>query len=1033
MKIRKIQIAAFGKLNGFALDMSDGFHVLYGENEAGKSTLMYFIRVMFYGFNKNARKDNLTENDRERFRPWHSALYGGSILFEHEGTLYSLERTFGATKAKDTVKLTNDVTGMERRLSLPDEPGSELFGLGKTEFLNTVFVRQLGSVVDEDENIKAKLVALAAGSSMQVSADSMMAALLEKRRKIYSDRKNSQSEMSLLEEKLNALQEERTGAIRKESARKNLAEEIEQEKSRLDEVEAGIRHTDVRLEASRRIEENRNYDEILSLNPTADQYRTLAADLQKPDPEGLPLPSSDDIRTAREWTAKILAVRGNITMLQGQAESAHAEKMALPDEKGIAAKLDALVQAEEAFKRLDEERSAIKEESDSALRTFREEDLALERESNRLSMEAGELKTVFNEKQAGLMSAVTAAGFRRSELQSALARQKADRERTISDLQYRMGEEKRRLTSIQNQMEALRRAIPDLEAKEAWLEGMLSAGKREVHASGKTARKPAIPILAAAGILLLIAGIAGIIAKSPVWPWIALPVGAIALGAAFFLASTAGHKRSTGSGNDAEALREGWSLELQSIVRQKNGDIQTLRSLEQDYAECRRSVELYQIDIDQYNSAAGQSAADQKLLEEIRETDLVAARAEKEMSFLKTDYEEKKKQYELTLSKLGLKRAEHTYASSGELLQRQARYEQELTAWLKSLPQIGTDSRAGLGKIRENLLAQKAAHNSKDAQIRTLSVQLEAAIKEEERLLEGLKQIAKGFFYADEIDEIKAKTDAAEEKATRLNSLMADIRHIEDKISALSGGKSTEEIEARKAENRIWLDLNASDAALLSEDEMNQMKRESNEGRAQIQNRSLELGRKNSELSRMERESRLPDDIEGDIRGAKGQAELCRSRLRSLDLAVSMIRETDEEMRKTFGPIINRKTAEYLAGLTGKAEEKLRVTGSFDVQITDQATMSYKEHEFFSGGKIDQIYLALRLAVTDTVYTGKGKEGLPLFLDDILVQYDVNRGQRAVDFLIRMNREQSRQIFFFTCHEQIKKYCITQGCHVTDL
>jgi uncharacterized protein YhaN len=32
-----------------------------------------------------------------------------------------------------------------------------------------------------------------------------------------------------------------------------------------------------------------------------------------------------------------------------------------------------------------------------------------------------------------------------------------------------------------------------------------------------------------------------------------------------------------------------------------------------------------------------------------------------------------------------------------------------------------------------------------------------------------------------------------------------------------------------------------------------------------------------------------------------------------------------------------------------------------------------------------------------------------------------------------MNREQSRQIFFFTCHEQIKKYCITQGCHVTDL
>ena len=262
---------------------------------------------------------------------------------------------------------------------------------------------------------------------------------------------------------------------------------------------------------------------------------------------------------------------------------------------------------------------------------------------------------------------------------------------------------------------------------------------------------------------------------------------------------------------------------------------------------------------------------------------------------------------------------------------------------------------------------------------------------------------------------------------------MTDIRHIEDKIGALSGGKSAEEIEARRAENRMWLDRNVPEAIVLSDEEKSRIKRELNEGRAGLQNRSLELGRKNSELSRLERESRLPAEIEDDIKVAREQAKLCRSHLNSIDLAVSMIRDTDEEMRKTFGPIINRKTSEYLSGLTGQAGETLRVNGNFDVQITDPATMSYKEHEFFSGGKIDQIYLALRLAVTDTVYTGQGEEGLPLFLDDILVQYDIDRGQRAVDFLIGMNREQKRQIFFFTCHEQIKKYCLEKGCHVTDL
>ena len=1033
MKIRKIQIAAFGKLNGFTLDMSDGFHVLYGVNEAGKSTLMCFIRVMFYGFNKNARKDNLAENDRERFRPWHSPLYGGSVLFEHEGSLYSLERTFGATKAKDTVKLTNDITGKERRLSLPDEPGSELFGLGKTEFLNTVFVRQLGSVVDEDENIKAKLVALAAGNSMQVSADSMVEALLDKRKKIYSDRKNSQSEMSLLEEKLNALQEERAEAFRKEQLRKNLAEEIETEKARMDEKDAGMRLSEMRLEASRRLEEVKSIDEILSLNPVAEQYREQAQKLQKNDPEGRPLPSPDDIRAVREQLAKMLAVRGNVTMLHAQETAARTEKMALPDENEIAGKLDALGQAEEAFKRLEQEGLAIKEASDSAVRAFGEEDRELEREFNRLTMEAGALKTAFGEKYAGLTSTVTAAGFRRSELLNALERQRSDRERAISDLQYRMGEDTRRLADIQNQIETTKRSIPDLEAKEKWLEGRLAAGTREIPASGNPARKPAIPILIAVGILLVIAGVAGLITKSPVWPWIALATGAGALGIALLLAFTSRDRRNTNAGTDTAALREGWSIELQSIVRQRNGNIQTLQSLEQDSAGYRRRVERYQIDIDQYNGNAEQPETDRKASEDIREADFIIARAEEDMSSLKVDYDEKKKMYDLALAELAGKRAEHTYVPSDELLKRQAQHEQEWTAWLTSLPQIGAGSREELGKIREQLLAQKTAHSEKDMRIKALSVQLDAARRDEERLLDGLKQISGGYFFSSDIDEVKTRIEAAEERITKWNDLMTDIRHIEDKIGALSGGKSAEEIEARKAENRMWLDCNEPEAVVLSDEEKSRIKRELNEGRAGLQNRSLELGRKNSELSRLERESRLPAEIEDDIKVAREQAKLCRSHLNSIDLAVSMIRDTDEEMRKTFGPIINRKTSEYLSGLTGQAGETLRVNGNFDVQITDPATMSYKEHEFFSGGKIDQIYLALRLAVTDTVYTGQGEEGLPLFLDDILVQYDIDRGQRAVDFLIGMNREQKRQIFFFTCHEQIKKYCLEKGCHATDL
>lgn len=1033
MKIRKIQIAAFGKLSGFTLDMRDGFHVLYGVNEAGKSTLMYFIRVMFYGFNKNARRDNLAENDRERFKPWHSTLYGGSILFEHEGSLYSLERTFGATKAKDTTKLTNDVTGNERRLSLPDEPGSELFGLGKTEFLNTVFVRQLGSVVDEDENIKAKLVALAAGSGMEISADSMMAALMEKRRKIYSDRKNSQSEMSLLEEKLNALQEERAEAIRKELERKNLADEIEADQILMSGKRAEIRLAEVRLEASRRIEETKNIDEILALDLEADKYRKQAEDLQKPDSEGRLMPHSEDILAVREVTAKMLAIRGNITMLQGQEEAAAAEKEALPDEEEIIRRLGAIQSAEEEFTRLEEERSAIKEASDTALRAFEEEDRELERELSQVTVDAEKMKTAFGEKYAGLQTALGTAKLRKNEIQSTLERQKADRERALSEERYRLGEDTKRLAETKNQLETAQNAIPDLEARQKWLEGRLSAEVQAAHSSGIVVRKKALPILIAVGILLMITGAAGFLAKSPIWPGFALGVGAGIVAITLLLAFFARNTRPADTGIEVSAQREGWNLELQSVGRQKNNELQKIHNLELDAEEYERRIQQYKIDIDQYNAGAGQSAAERKASSDVEEADRIIARTEQEMSSLKAEYEAEMARQNLVLSEIAGRKAKHTYTPSEELTRRQALYEGAVAAWTQSLPQTGADSRDQLGKVKDELLAQRTAHSEKDNQIKTYLAGIETATRDNEDLLDRLKQIAEGQFFSADMNEIKEKTDRAEAGLAALNTLLTDIRHIEDKRNALSGGKSTEELTARKAGNRIWLDRNAPDASALDKEEEALINRGIDDARAGLQNMSQELGRKNSELSRIERESRLPDEIEADIKEAKEQTDLCRSRLRSLDLAASMIRETDEEMRKTFGPIINSKTAEYLAGLTGQTEEKLRVTGNFDVQIADRATMSYKEHTFFSGGKIDQIYLALRLAVTDTVYTGKGKEGLPLFLDDILVQYDVDRGRRAVDFLVGMNREQNRQIFFFTCHEQIKKYCIAQGCLVTDL
>ena len=58
MKIENIKINSFGKLKDKEINLSKGINLIYGKNEAGKSTLLKFIENMFYGTSKN-KKGNI--------------------------------------------------------------------------------------------------------------------------------------------------------------------------------------------------------------------------------------------------------------------------------------------------------------------------------------------------------------------------------------------------------------------------------------------------------------------------------------------------------------------------------------------------------------------------------------------------------------------------------------------------------------------------------------------------------------------------------------------------------------------------------------------------------------------------------------------------------------------------------------------------------------------------------------------------------------------------------------------------------------
>ena len=79
MIIKKIRIKGFGKLENKTYEFDNGINLVYGKNEAGKSTLHKFIEGVFFGFFKPYSKNRLYTEDYKKYLPWNIPVYAGSI------------------------------------------------------------------------------------------------------------------------------------------------------------------------------------------------------------------------------------------------------------------------------------------------------------------------------------------------------------------------------------------------------------------------------------------------------------------------------------------------------------------------------------------------------------------------------------------------------------------------------------------------------------------------------------------------------------------------------------------------------------------------------------------------------------------------------------------------------------------------------------------------------------------------------------------------------------------------------------------
>ena len=97
MRIVKAHIDGFGTFRDVDFEFAPGLSVIFGPNEAGKSTLHEFLIGMLYGLKKPDQPHRRAfEEAFERYRPWKGKVYGGRLQYELAGgECFEVYRRFG--------------------------------------------------------------------------------------------------------------------------------------------------------------------------------------------------------------------------------------------------------------------------------------------------------------------------------------------------------------------------------------------------------------------------------------------------------------------------------------------------------------------------------------------------------------------------------------------------------------------------------------------------------------------------------------------------------------------------------------------------------------------------------------------------------------------------------------------------------------------------------------------------------------------------------------------------------------------------
>ena len=289
--------------------------------------------------------------------------------------------------------------------------------------------------------------------------------------------------------------------------------------------------------------------------------------------------------------------------------------------------------------------------------------------------------------------------------------------------------------------------------------------------------------------------------------------------------------------------------------------------------------------------------------------------------------------------------------------------------------------------------------------------------------------------------DIRRQFRQARRDFRRTTSTLENLQHRRDALFATAGLRDEREYRQQIARQQSWHELQQQydqltgkiEAVAGSGEELESLTRffqsqtDSlekilDDARIEVQRNETRLaslherrGAMQQEMKSLAQESRL---MEARLEMNCLQVELERgvSQWRSLSIAVDILSSLCRKYESDHQPDTLRLASEYLSKMTRQRYLRLWTPLDQNVLRVDQNDGPSLPLEALSRGTREAVFISLRLALVEA-FSRRGVE-LPLVLDDVLVNFDLPRAQATIEVL-REFASAGHQLLVFTCHEHL--------------